>query len=83
METTIKILAAIVGILAILQGWQMFAFRRNKKSNGSNSTNPTIYAKQNNILEKLGEISSGISTMNSKLGRMEQRLADIWDKVKT
>jgi len=83
METTIKILAAIVGILAILQGWQMFAFRRNKKSNSSNSTNPTIYAKQNNILEKLGEISSGISTMNSKLGRMEQRLADIWDKVKT
>ena len=79
MEAII-ILTVIVGILAVLQGWQMIAVRRSKKSN---SSNPTIYMKQNNILEKLDNIGSELSDMNSKLDGMKQRLDDVWDKIKT
>jgi len=72
------IITIVVGILAILQGWQMFMARKKKNGN-SNPGNPTVY------LEKMNEISSGISAMNTKLNKldgMKQRLDDIWDKVR-
>jgi len=60
IEVLIGILAFIVLILTVLQGWQMKQHRNH---------NP------NNIILRLDVIIT-------KLGTMEQRLNDIWDKVK-
>ena len=62
MEVILGILAFIVSVLAVLQGWQMTQNRRERR-------NP------NSIAHKLDIIIT-------QLGRMEQRLGDIWDKVK-
>jgi len=68
MEPVLGVLAFMVAVLAVLQGWQMRNVRRNRK-------NPDSY-------EKLGTVIEKLDTIASKLGRMEQRLNDIWDKVK-
>ena len=62
MEVILVVLSIVVGILAVLQGWQMTQNRRERR-------NP------NSIAHKLDIIIT-------QLGRMEQRLGDIWDKVK-
>ena len=62
MEIILVVLSVVVGILAILQGWQMTQNRRERR-------NP------NSIAHKLDNIIT-------QLGKMEQRLGDIWDKVK-
>ncbi|MBU2556129.1 MAG: hypothetical protein KKF98_16890 [Bacteroidetes bacterium] len=62
MEIILVVLSVVVGILAILQGWQMTQGWRERR-------NP------NSIAHKLDIIIT-------QLGRMEQRLGDIWDKVK-
>ena len=62
MEIILVVLSVLVGILAILQGWQMTQSWRKQR-------NP------NSIAHKL-------DTIIAQLGRMEQRLGDIWDKVK-
>lgn len=62
MELILGILAFLVMILTILQGWQMRQNRRHSNNNpGSNVK-----------LDKIIQL----------LGRMEQRLEDVWDKVK-
>ena len=60
MEVLIGLLAFMVAVLAVLQGWQMF--RRH-------SNNPTGF-------------NSKLDSIVTILGRMEQRLNDIWDKIK-
>ena len=62
METTLGILAFMVAVLAVLQGWQMLSQKRNR------SNNPGIGDKLDVII--------------NKLGKMEMRLNDIWDKIK-
>ena len=57
MEILVGILAFLVAVLAVLQGWSM------KKKN------------PNNLGHKLDIIIS-------QLGKMEQRLNDIWDRVR-
>lgn len=68
MEITLGILVFIVSVLAVLQGWQMINARRK------NSHNPSAYDKLDGVVDRLDVIIS-------KLGKMEQRLGDIWDKV--
>jgi len=67
LETLIGILAFIVAVLVVLQGWQMKRRHNN---------NP------NNIISKLGEVVLKLDGIGAQLGRMEQRLNDIWDKIK-
>ena len=67
LEALVGILAFIVLILTVLQGWQMKQRHNN---------NP------NNVISKLDEIASKLDSIGSQLGRMDQRLNDIWDKVK-
>ncbi len=67
METTLGILVVVVAILSVLQGWQVIMTKRNHR-------NPNI-ASNPGIGEKLDVIAA-------QLGRMEQRLTDIWDKIK-
>ena len=57
MEIVVGILAFMVAVLIVIQGWQM------KKSN------------PNNIIAKLDIIIAS-------MGKIEQRLNDVWDKVK-
>ena len=65
-EILIWILSFLVAILAVLQGWQMKKKRNNPNSFGL----------------KLNTIISHLEKMEHLLGRMEQRLNDVWDKVK-
>ena len=58
----LTILSGLIGILALMQGWQMF-----KHKNNPNSTS---------------KIASRLDIIINQLGKMEQRLNDIWDKVK-
>ena len=62
MEHILGILAFVVAVLAVLQGWQMMRGWRERR-------NPTHIVHQLDIII-------------TQLGRMEQRLGDIWDKVK-
>ena len=59
MGITLGILAFMVAVLAVLQGWSL-----KRKANN----NP------NGIISRLDKIVA-------QLGKMEQRLNDIWDKV--
>ena len=60
IEVYIGVLAFMVAVLAVLQGWQM---RQKHNHNPSN-------------------LVLRLDTIITKLGTMEQRLNDIWDKVK-
>jgi len=62
MEAVVGVLAFMVAILSVLQGYQMLQSRRSRR-------NP------NSIAGKLDIIVT-------QLGRMEQRLNDIWGEVK-
>lgn len=62
MEAILGVLAFMVSVLAVLQGWQMHQARRNRH-------NP-------------GDTDSRLDVIIAQMGRMEQRLNDIWDKVK-
>jgi len=73
MEIAIAILAALVGVLVLLQGWQMLQSRRKRNNNPHNL---------DGISAKLGDIDKKLGDIGSQMGRMEQRLNDIWDKVK-
>ena len=72
MQIIVGILAFVVAALAVLQGWQM---RRNRR-------NPNIAARLDGIADQLGEIRNGLGGIATQTGRMEQRLNDIWDRVK-
>lgn len=75
MEISIPILASLVGVLAVLQGWQMFTAFRKKKNNSPGHSNPDGYLKKlEDILEQLGAVTNVLS-------RMEQRLNDCWNKM--
>lgn len=74
MEVLIGMLAFIVLVLAILQGWQMRK-RRNSNPHG-------IISKLDDVVSKLDDVVSGLSGISAQLGRMEQRLNDVWDKIK-
>lgn len=67
IEVILPILTFIVLVLAVLQGWQM---KRHRKSN------------PNNLISKLDDVISKLDTIVARSGRMEQRLNDIWDKIK-
>jgi hypothetical protein len=67
MEVILGVLVFIVSTLAVLQGWQMVSARRNKNSRD----NPGISNRLDNRLDIVITI----------LGKMEQRLEDIWYKV--
>ena len=58
----VGILAFMVAVLAVLQGWQMVQHRKN-------SINPGT------------QLNGKLDVIITILGRMEQRLNDIWDKV--
>lgn len=75
METSIPILASLVGILTVLQGWQMFTAFRKKKNNNPGHSSPDGY------LKKLDDILEQLGNMTLVLSRMEQRLNDCWDKI--
>jgi len=64
MEITLGVLAFLVAILAVLQGWSMFA-KKNKHNPGLDI-----------------EIANRLDTIIVQLSTMEQRLNDIWDRVK-
>ena len=66
MEIILGVLSFLVTVLVVLQGREMLSNRHNINNK---TNNPTAY------LDKL-------DTIIGKLGRMEQRLNDIWDKVK-
>lgn len=66
-EVLLGILSFIVLTLTILQGWQM---RQRRNSN------------PNNLISKLDDVISKLDAIVARSGRMEQRLNDIWDKVK-
>lgn len=75
VEQSLLILAAIVGVLAVLQGWQMVAARRKNHNPGHAAMN-------------LDGVNTQLTRMNEKLdklvnqgGKMEQRLTDIWSKM--
>ena len=65
MTIVIAILSVIVGIEALLQGWQML----KKKNN-----NP------GNLYEKLDGISSQLKDISSQLKLMSRRIDDIWER---
>ena len=67
MEIVLGVLVFVVAALAVLQGWQMLQSRRNRHK-PSNPGNPGIGPK--------------LDTIISQLGKMGQRLEDIWDKIK-
>ena len=72
MEVILGILAFIVAVLAVLQGYSMWQARRTRNSSNSN---PGIGQQLDSIVTHLGDISA-------QMGRIEQRLNDVWDKVK-
>lgn len=81
-------LGVVVTILALLQGWQMLLARKERKNNHEgNPGNPGLHV-QDGVLQRLDTIISKGSAACDKLdesckalGRMEQRLDDIWGKV--
>lgn len=68
MPATLVVLSVIVGILAVLQGWQMVKTRNHH----------TVSLDDDPILN---DISAKLDTVIGKLGKIEMRLNDIWGKV--
>lgn len=66
MEVILGTLAFLVAVLAVLQGWQMVRAWRTHQ-------NPDTDAKLTD---------TKLDTIITQLGRMEQRMNDIWDRVK-
>lgn len=75
IEQFLLILAATVGVLAVLQGWQMVAaWRRNRNLDH----NPVSF---NGVYIQLTKMNDKLDTLINQGGKMEQRLTDIWDKM--
>lgn len=67
MEAILGILTLVVAVLAVMQGWQMIKTKRQKN-------NPSPIITSTNIEDRL-------DTIVAQLGKMEQRLNDIWTKI--
>lgn len=65
MTITLAILSVLVGILTMLQGWQMIKHRNNP----------------NQIPAKLDKIILQLGKMEGQLQMLSKRMDDIWDKV--
>lgn len=74
MTLAVSTLSVLIGILIILQGWQVVVSKRNR-NNHVNTTDDCLSAEQMRILtDKLGEISSQLTKIN-------MRMNDIWNKL--